>query len=52
MGCPFYGQCLDASIANGWESFSCLQCEIARVAEKLPQELKKYATERKGDRFG
>ncbi len=52
LGCPFYGQCLDRSIADGWESFSCLQCEIARVADKLPHDPGKYATARKGDRYG
>ena len=52
MGCPFYSGCLDHSINEGWESFSCLQCPIANVAEKLPHELGKYATQRKGDRYG
>ncbi len=51
MGCPHYGGCLNESVEQGWESFSCLQCPIAPKAEVVPHEPGSYAHERKGGRF-
>jgi hypothetical protein len=52
LGCPLYAGCLDESVRNGWESFSCLQCPIANKVDALPTDLGKFATMRKGDRYG
>lgn len=52
MGCPYYAGCLNESVAQRWESFSCTHCPIAAEADALPHELRKYANQRKGDPLG
>ena len=50
LGCPLYSGCLNESVRNGWESFSCQRCPIATSVSTEP-EVPGYATQRRGDRY-
>ena len=51
MGCLHYAGCLDESVFQQWESFSCTHCPLAPQAEAVPRAAGSYAHERKGGRF-
>lgn len=48
--CTHYDACLNLSIANCWQSFSCLHCPLADLAEKEPRP-GSFAEERRPDHW-
>lgn len=44
--CSHYDRCLDHSIAQGWQSFSCTMCPLSEAAAKGPSTAVPFATAR------
>ncbi len=49
--CAHYDGCLNASIASGWQSFSCTRCALSPYAENSPR-LATFAHDRRNDPNG
>ena len=49
-GALLHSRSLDESVRNGWESFSCQKCPIAKNVGDEP-EVRRFATQRRGDRY-
>jgi hypothetical protein len=46
--CSHYEKCLDASVENGWQSFTCTQCPLSEYADTAPRP-GSFAQERRPD---
>lgn len=49
LACAHYRACLDHSVAEGWEGFSCVHCELAPLVPALKSRVEAFAHARKGE---
>jgi hypothetical protein len=47
FACPAYSTCLDESVREGWESFSCLQCGLATRFNVPVEDPRSFANQRR-----
>jgi hypothetical protein len=52
FGCERYATCLDASVKEKWESFSCQGCPFAAASADRSREVSAYAQARFSDGLG
>jgi hypothetical protein len=45
--CSYYDGCLDEAVKKGWNSWSCMQCQLFAVQPDVEQGLEGYATQRR-----
>lgn len=46
--CSHYDQCLNHSVENGWQSFTCTRCPLSEYADTQPRAVS-FAQERRPD---
>jgi hypothetical protein len=48
FSCPYYATCLDESVRNSWESFTCLHCPLQSMYADAREDVELYAHRRTG----
>jgi hypothetical protein len=45
--CGYYDACLDEAVKKGWNSWTCVRCQMFAVAATVEVGLESYATQRR-----
>ncbi len=45
--CGYYDACLDEAVKRGWNSWTCVRCELFAMQPQIDVGLESYATQRR-----
>jgi hypothetical protein len=47
LNCNYYDNCLDEAVRRGWQSFSCMKCQLNAQVAPPQMGIEAYATQRR-----